>query len=127
MTVALFQSVLKTNEGETVWGSLKQKVVDAAEAPAHIAEGWFESAQDALDAHELASLEAENAKLEAKIAEEQVKLDGRSKAARDLKAKNSPVPEVPNVPAETGSLLPQNSGEIVNESLPSATPDAPAA
>jgi hypothetical protein len=138
MTVALFQSVLKTNEGETVWGSLKQKVVDAAEAPAHIAEGWFESAQDALDAHELASLEADNAKLEAKIAEEQVKLDGRSKAARDLKAKNAPVVEAPNVlsgsdstvsttPAsDTSADLPHNFGVPIIDSPPSATPDAPA-
>lgn len=100
MLVALFKSVLHTTEGDTVWGKLKQKVVETAEAPAHVAEGWYESAAEALEAHELAVLEAENAKLEAQIAAEQTKLDGRTKAAKELKAKlepqhEAPEPEVP--------------------------------
>lgn len=90
MTVALFKSVLKTDEGDTVWDKLKQVVVDAAEAPAHIADGWYQDAAEALEAHELAKLEADNAKLEANIAAEQAKLDGRTKAARGLKAKQDP-------------------------------------
>lgn len=128
MSVALFQSVLKTNEGETVWGSLKQKVVEAAEAPSHIAEGWFASAQDALDAHDLAKMEAENAKLAEQIAAEQVKLDGRTSAAKALKAKSAPTVEVPNVPAETDSSLAPSSTQTADESQTSATPpNAPAA
>jgi hypothetical protein len=95
MLVALFKSVLHTTEGDTVWGKLKQKVVETAEAPAHVAEGWYESAAEALEAHELAVLEAENAKLEAQIAAEQTKLDGRTKAAKELKAKLDPQPEQP--------------------------------
>lgn len=91
MTVALFKSVLKTDEGDTVWDKLKQKIVDAAEAPAHIADGWYQDAAEALEAHELAKLEADNAKLEANIAAEQAKLDGRTKAARELKAKGAQV------------------------------------
>jgi hypothetical protein len=110
MTVALFQSMLKTNEGETVWGSLKQKIVEAAEAPAHITEGWFESAQDALDDHELTKMEGENAKLQEQIAAEQVKLDGRTSAAKALKAKSAPVVEAPvdpnAVPAASEPVAP---------------------
>lgn len=127
MTVALFQSVLKTNEGETVWGSLKQKVVEAAEVPAHLAEGWFADAKEALADHELATTEADNERLQAQIESAQLKLDGRTSAAKALKAKNAPAVEVPNVPAEIDSSLPQNSGETANESPPSATPDAPTA
>lgn len=92
MTVALFNSVLKTDEGDTVWGKLKQIVVEGAEAPERIAQGWYKDAAEALDAHELTKLEADNAKLEASIAAEQVKLDGRTKAAKDLKAKQDPAP-----------------------------------
>ncbi|TCK87349.1 hypothetical protein B0G74_7888 [Paraburkholderia sp. BL9I2N2] len=90
MLVALFKSALATTEGESVWGKLRQKVVETAEAPAHVAEGWYESAAEALEAHELAVMEAENAKLQEQIAAEQTKLDGRTKAARQLKAKLDP-------------------------------------
>lgn len=88
MSVALFQSVLKTNEGETVWGSLKQKIVEDAEVPEHLAAGWLQSARKAIEEHELAKLETSNAALEAQIAAEQVKLDGRTAAAKALKAKS---------------------------------------
>lgn len=86
LMVALFKSLLHTAEGDTVWGKLKQKVVDAAESPAHVAEGWYESAAEALEAHELAVLEKENETLQAQITAEQAKLDGRTKAAREAKA-----------------------------------------
>lgn len=95
MSVALFQSVLKTNEGETVWGSLKQKIVEDAEVPEHLAAGWLQSARKAIEEHELAKLETSNAALEAQIAAEQVKLDGRTAVAKALKAKNAPVAETP--------------------------------
>lgn len=98
MTIAVFKP------GGDVWGKLEQKVIDMAELPGHIAEGWFEKAGDALDAHDLAKLEAENVALEAQIAAEQVKLDGRTKAARDLKAKSETVPNA--IAASSGSDLP---------------------
>lgn len=116
MTVALFKSVLHTTEGETVWTNLRQKVVEAAEAPAHIAEGWFADAKEALDAHELAKMEADNAKLEAQIAAEQVKLDGRTKAAKDLKAKSAPN----DVPAVTDQAAPATDSGTAD--LPPDTP-----
>lgn len=87
MSIAIFKSVLNATEGETVWGKLRQKIVDAAEAPVHLAEGWYNSAAEALEAHELAVLEAENVKLQEQITAEQTKLDGRTKAAKELKAK----------------------------------------
>lgn len=105
MTVALFKSVLLADEGDTVWDKLKQKVVDAAEAPAHLAEGWYTDAAEALEAHELAKLESDNAKLEANIAAEQVKLDGRTKAAKELKAKQTPDPDAPVTVTETPAAL----------------------
>lgn len=111
MTIAVFKP------GGDVWGKLEQKVIDMAELPGHIAEGWFEKAQDALDAHDLAKLEAENAKLAAQIADEQVKLDGRTKAARDLKAKSGNV----EATAETDSSLSQNSMTNASDSQQSAT------
>lgn len=95
MSIALFKSLLHTTEGDTVWGKLKQKVVDAAEAPAHLAEGWY---NDAAEAHELAVLEAENVKLQEQITAEQTKLDGRTKAAKEMKAKLEPQPEQPVAP-----------------------------
>lgn len=98
MSIALFKSLLHTTEGDTVWGKLRQKVVDAAEAPAHLAEGWYNDAAEALEAHELAVLEAENAKLQEQIAAEQTKLDGRTKAAKEMKAKLEPQPEQPVAP-----------------------------
>lgn len=127
MTVALFQSVLKTNEGETVWGSLKQKVVEAAEVPAHVAEGWLEDAKEALADHEIAEIEASNEKLAAQIQSEQLKLDGRTSAAKALKAKNAP-----NVSSavESGSTetITDTSTSITTEAAPSESlaPDAPA-
>lgn len=94
LMVALFKSLLHTPEGETVWGKLKQKVVDASETPAHVAEGWYESAAEALEAHELAVLEKGNETLQAQITAEQAKLDGRTKAAREAKAKAAdPAPD----------------------------------
>lgn len=111
MTIAVFKP------GGEVWGKLEQKVIDMAELPGHIAEGWFEKAQDALDAHDLAKLEAENVALEAQIAAEQAKLDGRTKAAKDLKAKSGNVA----AGAETDSSLPQSSTQTADESQTSAT------
>jgi hypothetical protein len=88
MSIALFKPLESAaGEGETVWGTLAQKVIDEAEQADHIAAGWFGSAAEALDAAELAKLEKENAALQAQIADEQAKLDGRTKAARELKAK----------------------------------------
>ena len=95
MLVALFKSVLHTTEGDTVWGKLRQKVVETAEAPAHVAEGWYESAAEALEAHDLAVLEKENETLQAQITAEQTKLDGRTKAAKEMKARLEPQPEAP--------------------------------
>ena len=86
MSIALFKSMLHTDEGESVWGALRQKVVDDAEAALHVAEGWFESAADALESHNAAKTEAENAALQTQIDEAKTKLDGRTKAARDAKA-----------------------------------------
>jgi hypothetical protein len=107
MLVALFKSLLHTAEGDTVWGKLKQKVVDAAEAPAHVAEGWYESAAEALEAHELAVLEKENETLQAQITAEQAKLDGRTKAAREAKAKLDASAAAPVVDAAPSSSEPQ--------------------
>lgn len=88
MSIALFKPLESANgEGIAVWGVLAQTVVDESEQDAHIAAGWFGSATEALDAAELAKLEKDNAALQAQIADEQAKLDGRSKAARELKAK----------------------------------------
>jgi hypothetical protein len=88
MSIAVFKPLEHAlDEGELVWGSLKQKVVDESEHDAHIFAGWFATAGEALEAAELARLEKENAALEAQIVEEQAKLDGRTKAARELKAK----------------------------------------
>jgi hypothetical protein len=92
MTIAVFKP------GGDIWGKLSQKVIDMAELPGHIAEGWFEKAGDALDAHDLAQMEAENVKLEAQIVAEQAVLDGRTKAARDLKAKAAATTESPDAP-----------------------------
>jgi hypothetical protein len=90
MSIAVFKPLESAlDEGELVWGKLKQKVVDEAEHDAHIAAGWFGSAAEALDAADLAKLESENAALSAQIADEQAKLDGRTKAARELKAKQA--------------------------------------
>lgn len=88
MSIAVFKPLEDAaGEGELVWGKLRQKVVDETEHEQHIASGWFASAQEALDAADLAKLEKENAALQAQIADEQVKLDGRTKAAKELKAK----------------------------------------
>lgn len=88
MTIALFKPLESAaDEGDLVWGKLKQKVVEEFEHAEHIAAGWFGSADDALEAAELAKLERENAALQAQIVEEQAKLDGRTKAARELKSK----------------------------------------
>jgi hypothetical protein len=88
MSIAVFKPLEHAlDEGELVWGSLKQKVIDESEHDAHIFAGWFGSAGEALDAAELVKIEKENAALQAQIVEEQAKLDGRTKAARDLKAK----------------------------------------
>lgn len=88
MSIAVFKPLEDAaGEGETVWGKLAQKVVDDSDQEAHVAAGWFASAQEALDAADLAKLEKENAALQAQIADEQVKLDGRTKAAKELKAK----------------------------------------
>lgn len=116
MTVALFRSVLKTQEGETVWGSLKQKVAEAVEAPAHIAEGWFADAKEALADHEIATMENDNEKLAAQIESAQLKLDGRTKAAKDLKAKS-----VPNVPVETDPSQTTSSTSAAQDSQNSAS------
>lgn len=90
MSIALFKPLENAaGEGEKVWNTLAQKVVDETEHEQHIASGWFASAQEALDAADLAKLEKENAALQAQIADEQVKLDGRTKAAKELKAKLS--------------------------------------
>jgi hypothetical protein len=89
MSIAVFKPLEDAGEGEKVWGKLAQKVVDETEHDQHIASGWFASAQEALDAADLAKLEKENAALQAQIADEQVKLDGRTKAAKELKAKLS--------------------------------------
>jgi hypothetical protein len=107
MSIALFKSILHTDEGETVWGKIRQKVVDAIEAPAHVAEGWYESAAEALEAHELAVLETENAKLQDQITAEQAKLDGRTKAAREAKAKLDVSAAVPLADAAPSSSEPQ--------------------
>jgi hypothetical protein len=88
MSIALFKPLESADgEGETVWGSVSQKVIDEAELDAHVAAGWLTSALEAVEAVELAKLEKENAALQAQIADEQAKLDGRTKAARELKAK----------------------------------------
>ena len=132
MLVALFKSLLHTTEGDTVWGKLKQKVVDAAEAPAHVAEGWCESAAEALEAHELAVAEKENEALQAQITAEQAKLDGRTKAAKELKAKlgntNATGAEQPEGPVAEqsgqqtdGSALPASGTEQPISAEPSST------
>jgi hypothetical protein len=87
MSIALFKPLESAGEGEVVWGVLVQTIVEEDEQAELIAAGWFASAAEALDAVELAKLEKDNAALQAQIVEEQAKLDGRTKAARDLKAK----------------------------------------
>jgi hypothetical protein len=114
MTIAVFKP------GGTIWGALEQKVIDMAELPAHVAEGWFDSAKDALDASDLAKMEMDNAAAAAMIADEQVRLDGRTKAARDLKAKLNPEP-VPNVPADSTESV------TASTDIPAATSDVSAA
>lgn len=122
MSIAIFKSILTTDEGETVWDKLKQKVIDAAEAPAHLADGWFNSAAEALEAHELAVMEKENAALEAKIATEQTKLDGRTKAAKDLKSKLTPAPvETAAEPAADAVPLVDGGAGDTPPAEPSAT------
>jgi hypothetical protein len=89
MSIALFKpldSVVDFDPStmSIVWGSLVQIVVEGEDG---VPADWFTSAAEALDAAELAKIEKENAALQAQIADEQAKLDGRTKAARDLKAK----------------------------------------
>lgn len=115
MSIALFKSILHTDEGEAVWGKIRQKVVDAVEAPAHVAEGWYESAAEALEAHELAVAEKENETLQAQITAEQAKLDGRTKAAKELKAKLSP----------GADAAPSSSEPVAETPAPDAAPAAP--
>lgn len=92
MSIALFKSMLHTDEGEKVWGAIRQKVVEEAESATHVAEGWFESAADALESHKAAQTEAENAALQSQIDDATKKLDGRTKAARDAKAAEQSAP-----------------------------------
>jgi hypothetical protein len=101
MSIAIFKPLEAAGEeGETVWGKLKQKIVSEAELAEHTAAGWVTEASEAMKAAELAKLEKENAALEAQIAAEQTKLDGRTKAAKELKAKLTPAPAEPEAPAE---------------------------
>jgi hypothetical protein len=113
MTIAVFKP------GGTIWGALEQKVIDMVELPAHVAEGWFDSAKDALDASDLAKMEKDNAALAIQIADEQVKLDGRTKAARDLKAKLNPEPVAPESVVEAPPTDPVEPAVV--------QPEAPAA
>lgn len=125
MSIAVFKPIEDViEEGEKVWGKLFQKVISRDELAAHKDAGWIESAADAIEAHDLKKMEAENAKLQEQIAAEQVRLDGRTKAAKDLKAKSGNVVAT----AEIDSSLSQNSMQTADESQTSATPpDAPAA
>lgn len=111
MSIAVFKPIEDViEEGEKVWGKLFQKVISRDELAAHKDAGWIESAADVIEAHDLAKMEAENAKLAEQIAAEQVKLDGRTKAAKDLKAKSEPVQDA--APSSTEPVIDSGTTEV---------------
>lgn len=97
MSIAIFKPLEAAGEeGETVWGKLKQKVIDDVELSEHKVAGWFMDANEALTAADTAQVEKENAALQAQINDAQEKLDGRTKAGKAAKAAaTDPAPDVP--------------------------------
>ena len=88
MSIALFKPLeAAAGEGEAVWSKIAQKVIHSDDVDAHVADGWLTSALEALEMAELMLLQKANQVLSNEVAEIQGKIDGRSKAARELKAK----------------------------------------
>lgn len=87
MSIAVFKPLLTAaGEGEKVWNTLVQRVIDDSELAAHTANGWLTDANEALTAADLAQTEQDNAALQAQIDAATQKLDGRTKAGREAKA-----------------------------------------